>query len=581
MSDSTIPTPAPADRPSLTIKIDGSAMSAEYQVKALNVARSFNRVASAEIVLFDGDPAAEQFKVSSSQDFLPGNEIEITAGYHGNEELLFKGIVVRHGLRAHNQRPSLLRVECRDKAVKMTVGRKSAYFYDQKDSEIIESLAGAAGVSADVQATSVTHAQMVQFAATDWDFVVTRAEANGQLVITDDGTFVVKKPPTSGTPVLSLTYGRTMLDFEAFMDAREQYGSVESSAWDAAGQSLLSLPAASVTAIAPGSMSASDLAAVIGLDPLKLIHAGQLKDKELQAWADARQAKSAFAKARGRVRIQGFAGVKPGDVIELAGVGDQFNGKALVSGVRHEIDTKNWETDITFGLAPEWFGAPGAAVSEAGANGLLPAVTGLHIGLVSSIEDPDGEDRIKVRVPAIAAAEEGIWARVAALDAGKERGTFFRPEADDEVVLGFLGGDPRNAIVLGMMNSSSKAAPLKAAEANPQKGIITRSKITMLFDDEKKAWSIETPGGNSIVVSDDEGAITFKDQNGNQVVLDSKGVAIESAADVTIKATGDVKIDGANVKTNASAQLEAKGSAGAEFSSSGSTVLKGSMVQIN
>jgi Rhs element Vgr protein len=422
---------------------------------------------------------------------------------------------------------------------------------------------------------------MVQFAATDWDFIVTRAEANGKLVATEDGTLVVKAPPSSGQPVLSLTYGRTMLDFEAFIDARDQYGSVESAAWDAATQSLLSTPAASPNAVAPGTMGASDLAAVIGLHPLKLTHAGQLKEQELQAWADARQAKSLFAKARGRLRIQGFAGVRPGDLIELAGVGDQFNGTALVSGVRHEIDARNWETDITFGLSAEWFGAPEPQLSEAGANGLLPAVAGLHIGLVSSIEDPDGEERIKVRVPAIAADEDGIWARVAALDAGKDRGTFFRPEADDEVVLGFLSGDPRNPIVLGMMNSSGRAAPLKAAAANPQKAIVTRSKITLLFDDEKKAWSIATPGGNTIVVSDDEKAITMQDQNGNKVVLDANGVMLESGKDVTIKASGDVTIDGANVTTSASAQLQAKGSSGAEFSSGGSTVLKGSMVQIN
>ena len=38
--------------------------------------------------------------------------------------------------------------------------------------------------------------------------------------------------------------------------------------------------------------------------------------------------------------------------------------------------------------------------------------------------------------------EQGVWARVATLDAGNDRGTFFRPEVDDEVVLGFFHDDP-------------------------------------------------------------------------------------------------------------------------------------------
>jgi uncharacterized protein involved in type VI secretion and phage assembly len=42
--------------------------------------------------------------------------------------------------------------------------------------------------------------------------------------------------------------------------------------------------------------------------------------------------------------------------------------------------------------------------------------------------DPDGEDRIQVRLPILDAQADGIWARVSSLDAGENRGFFFRPE---------------------------------------------------------------------------------------------------------------------------------------------------------
>lgn len=579
--DRSIPTPAPADRPSFKIKVGGSPISAEYQIQAVLISRGFNRIASAEIAILDGDPAAETFKASSSADFVPGKEIQIDAGYHGNEQPLFKGIVVRHGVRVVGKKPSVLRIECKDKAAKLTVGRKSAYFYDMKDSEVIEGLASDAGLDADVAPTAVSHKQMVQFYATDWDFLITRAEANGKLVSTLDGKLVVKAPDASKQPVLSLKYGGNVLDFEAVMDARSQFSAVQAFAWDAANQEMLQIDGAAPSAVAPGNVTSDDLAAVLGLTALELKHAGQLKDTELQAWADGQRLKSAFAKVRGRARIQGFGGVVPGDIVEVGGLGDRFNGKALVTGVRHEIGVKNWETDLAFGLWPEWFGAAEDVVDPP-ANGLLPGIAGLQIGLVTALEgDPEGEDRVQVRIPMIDPSQEGVWARVATLDAGKGRGTFFRPEIGDEVVLGFLNEDPRNPVLLGMLNSSAKPAPLPASDDNHEKGIVTRSEIKVLFNDDKKSLSISTPGGHKVVLSDDAGSVTIEDSNGNKAVLSSDGISVESAKDLIIKASGDVKIDGTNITVSAQAKLKAQGNAGAEVSSSGSTVVKGSVVQIN
>lgn len=577
-----IPTPAPADLPSFKILVDGSQISAEYQIQALLISRSFNRVAEAQIIVLDGDPAAEDFKASTADDFVPGKEIEIKAGYHGDEESLFKGLIVRHGIRVYQKRPSVLRVECKDAAVKLTVGRSNAYHYAVTDAEIIEDLASAAGLTPDVEATSVNHQGMVQYYASDWDFIVTRAEANGRLVSTEDGSLVVKAPDATAQAVLSLTYGGNILDFEAYMDARHQYGAAQVYAWDAANQEMLEIEGADAGASTPGNLSESDLAAVIGLDASVFKHGGQLSDSELQAWADGQRLKSGYAKVRGRVRIQGFGQVKPGDMIELNGVGDRFNGRALVSGVRHEINSRNWESDISFGLDPDWFGSTRRDLVEAPANGLLPGISGLHIGLVTALEgDPDGEHRIQVRIPMIDPTEEGIWARVSTLDAGEERGSFFRPEIGDEVLLGFLNNDPRNPVVLGMLNSSAKPAPIEAADDNHEKGLFTRSGIKLLFNDDTQTVTLETPNGNKLVLDDDSGSITVEDENGNILKMESSGITLESAADINIKASGDVNIEGINLNGSASAQAKFEGSAGAELSSGGSTTVKGSIVQIN
>ena len=103
-----------------------------------------------------------------------------------------------------------------------------------------------------------------------------------------------------------------------------------------------------------------------------------------------------LANVRGRARCQGFAGVLPGKIVEITGIGERFEGKLYVSGVRHSVSGGNWETDVQFGLNPELF-AETYNLRPLPAAGLLPAVSGLQIGIVTALEnDPDGEDRIKV-----------------------------------------------------------------------------------------------------------------------------------------------------------------------------------------
>ncbi len=171
--------------------------------------------------------------------------------------------------------------------------------------------------------------------------------------------------------------------------------------------------------------------------------------------------------------------------------------------------------------------------------------------------------------------------RVCTLDAGKERGTFFLPELQDEVIVGFINNDPRHAVILGMVNSSKLPAPLEAADANNEKGYVSRSKLKLIFNDEKKTINIETPGGNKVLISDDEKKIHLEDQHGNKITMNEDGITIDSYKDLIFKAVKDMKGDAVNITMKASANAKVEGSGGAEISSGGNTTVKGSMVQIN
>ena len=88
-------------------------------------------------------------------------------------------------------------MECKDESVKMSIGRHSRYYEDSKDSEVMEEIIRRySGLSSDVDPTSLVHRELVQHHCTDWDFVLSRAEVNGRLLIVDDGKVQIKKPNT-------------------------------------------------------------------------------------------------------------------------------------------------------------------------------------------------------------------------------------------------------------------------------------------------------------------------------------------------------------------------------------------------
>lgn len=562
------------------VLIDGKELSKIHQVKDILISKEVNRIPTAKIVLLDGDVAKSEFELSNEKLLIPGKKIEITAGYNSDEETVFKGIIIKHNIRIRSNSSQLI-VECKDETVKMTIGRKSKYYYDSADSDIFEEIIKSYKLKSEVETSNFTHAEMIQYNVSDWDFMVSRAQANGLLCFVEEGKVIISKPDLKGEEVASVIYGTNLLEFDAEIDARDQVKKVSSYGWDYSNQEMLEVEGKDPNISLNGNLSSSDLSDTIDLENLQLKHGGSMSTEELQSWADAKFTFQQLAKVRGRVRFQGIAGVKPNTIIKLEGVGDRYNGKAYITAVSHVISDGNWTVNAQFGLNPEWFSET-YDIQAQPAAGLMPAINGLQIGIVSQLEeDPEGEERILVRIPIIDSEEQGVWCRVTSLDAGENRGAFFRPEIGDEVIVGFINQDPSDAIVLGMMNSSTKPAPLVASDDNHEKGFFTRSEMKILFNDDKKSLKISTPAGKLIALDEDEGTILLEDEHSNKITMSSDGITIESAGDIEMKATGDVIIEGMNVAISANAEFKAEGTSGAEVSSSAIAVLKGSLVQIN
>jgi phage baseplate assembly protein gpV len=156
------------------------------------------------------------------------------------------------------------------------------------------------------------------------------------------------------------------------------------------------------------------------------------------------------------------------------------------------------------------------------------------IGVVTDNKDPDKLARVKVKMPAINADETSRWAHIVMLGAGKNRGWFFIPEVDDEVLIIFEHGDPNRPVVIGALWNGVDKVPdkLKAADQirqiksrDPGNGKGSRVKFDdkedkiIIEDGTEKARITFDAKNNKIIIEALEGDVCFQAPEGELKIV--------------------------------------------------------------
>ena len=168
----------------------------------------------------------------------------------------------------------------------------------------------------------------------------------------------------------------------------------------------------------------------------------------------------------------------------------------------------------------------------------MATLNGVYSASVVDNRDPDGLGRVLVRVSAPTDGLAGdLWARVATMMAGRNRGTWFVPEVGDEVLVAFERGEAKEAYVIGAL-WNAKARPPAESPADV-KLIRSRNGITLRIRDDRNnnALVLETPGGQRITLQDNPGSVRVEDANGNSVMLSASGMTVNASATVTVNAS--------------------------------------------
>ncbi len=203
-------------------------------------------------------------------------------------------------------------------------------------------------------------------------------------------------------------------------------------------------------------------------------------------------------------------------------------------------------------------------------------INGVVVGIVTDNNDNEGMGRVKVKFPwRDANKDDSYWARIASLMGGSNRGTYFLPEVNDEVLVAFDHGDIHFPYILGALWNGNDAPPETNSDGkNNIRKIKSRSGHEIIFNDDaegsQEKVEIHTKAGHKIVLDDASGSekIEIVDKSG------SNTVKIDSVAnEISIKSGTKLSIE--------SQMIEIKSGGMMNIEATGNLVIKGAMVMIN
>jgi len=165
------------------------------------------------------------------------------------------------------------------------------------------------------------------------------------------------------------------------------------------------------------------------------------------------------------------------------------------------------------------------------------------IGIVTDNKDPKKLGRVKVKIPILNADQSTDWCPIVMLGAGKNRGWFFIPEVEDEVLLLFEQGDMARPMVVGAMwNGKDKPAD-KNPGGNPRRVIKSRQGSKITFDDEKNQLIIEDGTGiGKITFEADSNKMTIEALKGDVCFQAPEGQIQIFAKEAEFTATGKLEV---------------------------------------
>jgi phage protein D/phage baseplate assembly protein gpV len=484
--------------PRLRLALDGAALGERGQgaLSEVRVSQALSVPTQCELVF--REPPGE---LDDAARIRPGARLELAVQEHGTP--LFQGEVtaVEHVFEADAGRE--VRVRAYDLSHRLRKRQTIRVHVRVTARALAEELARDVGLAVRADADGPEHEWIAQHHDSDLAMLVEALERCGLFyVVREHGMHLLTLEGTGET--LPLELGRTLLETRVELNSDGACREVQVAGWDpvraqvyvgraAAARSGREIPAR--LAHAPGGDGRRSLLDQAAHDQR---HADALAQAELDVRTTA------------EVRLWGVAEgdprLRPGARVTLAGVGEAFTGRHVLTRVTHTIDDRSGFVSTIETEPPR--PAPrrtAAIVTEA---------------IVTQVHDPERRGRVKARLPGYFDVETD-WMPVVTLGAGSGKGFQMQPDVDDTVLVLLAHEDPAEGVVLG---------GLYGLRDVPDGGGVVGGSV--------RRFQLRTPAGQVVRLDDDRGSITVEDRSGSRLELRPGQVTLHAAGDLEIAAPG-------------------------------------------
>lgn len=517
----------------------------------------------------------------------------------------------------------LLQIRGYDRAYRLNRGKKTRTFGDANPkgggtteekiiSTIIQETEGLTGKKVDTSGLiNLKYPYVLQMNQTDLEFLWSRAERIGYQVYVEDKTLYFQKADAHrGKPTekpAPLRWPDNLLSFHPRLTLARQVDQAVVTGWDPGAkrqvESKVSGDKSKTTLEIGPNQTGGRVAktALKGTAEDAVVAQPGLTIDQAKAMAAARfaAAESEFIQAEGVVR-DGDPRLIAGRVVAIEGVGHRFSGNYYITEARHVYSKGLYR--VTFSVSGR---APYTASRLLSSNNGSSAgqIQGVVTAKVISLEDPEQLGRVQVMYPWLpkykGADLASNWARLASPMAGKDRGFYYLPEVDDEVLVAFEQGDPNFPYIVGMLWNHKDKPPTGTAQIVAkdkkkvnQRVLCSRSGHKIILDDTDGKEQIiiqDKTEKNKIVIDSKQNSMTINvekdltivakgnaniEATGDLSLKSKKAIAMECTK-LTIKATGAAKVEGAQLEIKGTSMVNVSNGSGAKVA------LSGPMVNLN
>lgn len=335
--------------PHFDINIEGRSVNRlNMTINSLNIDTSMEKADTFSFTVTNAfDPVAKEF-AWLDQYLSVSKNIEISIGYTDVLESVFKGYItsVRYELDSEQ---TLVVVSGLDNSFKLMRGVKSQVYKQATDSDVAKLVISRAGLTGQVDNTSITYDMIQQSSTSDYQFLSRLAERNGYEFFVSGQNVYFRSPPTAGAPVLTLTWGQNLLSLHKEDDLNDQTGTVTVRSWDHKTKKVLAGKADSVSIIGSGQDGGALLKKALGTAVEDNYFSEARSVEQARAEANAIKNRSAMKLVSGEATCIGTPEIRAGKFVQLAGLGKKLSHSYYITSARHCIDESGYLTTLTIG----------------------------------------------------------------------------------------------------------------------------------------------------------------------------------------------------------------------------------------